>query len=71
MSYETKHFATLSARAALCGIALDAIRNDQERHEFIATQGPLCKRLTTLGDVEAWLDRVAAGLRCVTLEGAE
>lgn len=55
---DPKRLATAQARAALAGIALEAIEGDNGRLEFVATRWALSKRFDDLAAVEAWLDRV-------------
>lgn len=65
----SKQFATLQARAALHGVALEALPDDLGRPAFIATQGGRTRPLASLCEVREWLDRVQAGLTCVTAGG--
>lgn len=52
---ETKHFATLQARAALLGAVLEASSDDRDRPLYVLTRGAWTTSHRSLADVEAWL----------------
>lgn len=54
-----KRVATAQARAALVGITVDQVQGDFGL-ELVATRWALCKRFSSLEQLEAWLDEVDA-----------
>jgi hypothetical protein len=69
--YGAKQFATLQARAALHGVALEALSDARGRPAFIATQGVRTRPLASLCEAREWLDRVEAGLTCAATGGSD
>jgi hypothetical protein len=59
MSDHFKRFANLQAMAALRGVVLEAIRNDLERHTFIATRNHITHEFPSLDAVQMWLEGCA------------
>lgn len=55
-----KRLATLRARAALAGVTLINSRDEHGRPEWIATRWHLTRSLSSLDEIEQWLDRVGA-----------
>ena len=57
-----KQLATLCARAALAGIALNAIEDDYGSTVFIVSRWAMTRRFETIKDVDDWLDSVTGGV---------
>ncbi len=56
-----KQLATLRARAALAGIALNAIEDDYGNTVFIVSRCAMTRQCETLKAVDDWLDSVTGG----------
>ena len=56
-----KQLATLRARAALAGIALNAIEDDYGSTVFIVSRWAMTRQIDTLEAVADWLDSVTGG----------
>ena len=56
-----KQLATLRARAALAGIAMNAIEDDYGSIVFIVSRWAMTRRFETIKDVDDWLDSVTGG----------
>lgn len=57
---DRKALATQTARGALVGVTVYAMRDDRGKPEYIATRWALTKAFSSLADLAAWLDRVGA-----------
>ncbi len=55
-----KRIDTLRARAAICGIAMEAVEDDQGDLTFIASIGATTLPFRRLDDVERWLSGLEA-----------
>lgn len=55
---DAKTFATLQARCALLGVALQRSTDDAGREVFIASKWALCRQLDTPAAVERFLRQV-------------
>lgn len=53
-----KQYATLRARCALAGVTLHQIENDYGKTVYIVSRWALCRELSDLESVAAWLDCV-------------
>lgn len=53
---DPKRLSTATARAALAGLALQAIDADDGAAELVITANALTHRFHDLAEVEAWLD---------------
>ena len=56
-----KQLATLRARAALAGIAMNAIEDDYGSIVFIVSRWAMTRQIDTLEAVADWLDSVTGG----------
>lgn len=56
--HDEKRFATLQANAALNGVTLHCIDGDFGRPVYIASRWAMTKQLSTLDDIDSWLQMV-------------